>query len=132
MPNSKNLRLTVENFGPLREGAVELKPLTILIGPNNSGKSYVALLLYVLSTVLSTRHTTTIRETVRTPATRDFDEEVMSWLEGFSNRKGDVKFRELPIAFQESIRAEFGQRTKDIMSSLEVSMQDYFGLTNIG
>ena len=38
----KNLKLAVKNFGPIREGEVEFKPLTVFIGPNNSGKSYMA------------------------------------------------------------------------------------------
>jgi predicted ATPase len=38
----------VRDFGPIREGSVTLRPLTILIGPNNAGKSYLALLTYAL------------------------------------------------------------------------------------
>lgn len=41
-------RISVENFGPIREGTVEFKPLTVLIGPNNSGKTYMATLMYAL------------------------------------------------------------------------------------
>lgn len=40
------LSLEVEHFGPVRAGKVELRPLTIFIGPNNSGKSYIATLLH--------------------------------------------------------------------------------------
>ncbi len=44
---SDNALLTMEmrDFGPIKEGKLDLKPLTVLIGPNNSGKSYTALLL---------------------------------------------------------------------------------------
>ena len=38
--------IEIENFGPIASGKIELKPLTILIGSNNSGKSYAALLIY--------------------------------------------------------------------------------------
>ena len=48
----KNLKLAVKNFGPIREGEVEFKPLTVFIGPNNSGKSYMAVLLYALMLAL--------------------------------------------------------------------------------
>ncbi len=44
-------RIEVKDFGPIAEGAVDLKPLTVFIGPNNSGKSYMALLGYALSRV---------------------------------------------------------------------------------
>ena len=32
----------VENLGPIRSGEVELRPLTLLIGKNNTGKTYMA------------------------------------------------------------------------------------------
>lgn len=41
-----DLKVQLENFGPVKKGAVDLKPLTIFIGPNNSGKSYVAMLIH--------------------------------------------------------------------------------------
>ncbi len=44
-------RVEVKDFGPIAEGAVDLKPLTVFIGPNNSGKSYMSLLVYALSRV---------------------------------------------------------------------------------
>ena len=42
------ISVTVKDFGPIIEGTVELKPLTVFIGPNNSGKSYMATLVYAL------------------------------------------------------------------------------------
>jgi predicted ATPase len=41
----KTLDLRIENFGPINKGNINLKPLTILIGPNNSGKSYLVMLI---------------------------------------------------------------------------------------
>ena len=40
--------VAVKDFGPIVEGAVEIKPLTVFIGPNNSGKSHLATLVYAL------------------------------------------------------------------------------------
>lgn len=42
-------RFEVTDFGPIAHGAVDLKPLTIFMGPNNSGKSYMALALYAMT-----------------------------------------------------------------------------------
>ena len=36
----------VKNLGPIAEGAVRLRPFTILIGKNNSGKTYLAQAIY--------------------------------------------------------------------------------------
>ncbi len=41
-----DLTVGVRNFGPIAQGEISLKPLTILVGPNNSGKSYAAMLLH--------------------------------------------------------------------------------------
>ena len=49
------MKLHVKNFGPIREAEVELKPLTVFVGPSNTGKSYLAMLLYSLAKTLSAR-----------------------------------------------------------------------------
>ena len=43
-----NYRLAVKDFGPIVEADVELRPLTVFIGPSNTGKSYLAILIYAL------------------------------------------------------------------------------------
>lgn len=40
--------IEVSNFGGIAEGSVKLAPLTILVGKNNSGKSYMASLLWAV------------------------------------------------------------------------------------
>lgn len=42
------LGLKVTNFGPIVEADVELRPLTVFVGPSNTGKSYLAILIYTL------------------------------------------------------------------------------------
>ena len=39
-------RFEVRNLGPIAHGTVELRPLTILIGKNNTGKTYMAQTIY--------------------------------------------------------------------------------------
>jgi predicted ATPase len=43
------VRFLIENFGPVKEADILVKPLTIFIGPNASGKSYISYLLWCLS-----------------------------------------------------------------------------------
>ena len=40
--------LEVSNFGPLKRAKIELRPLTVFVGPSNTGKSYLAVLIYAL------------------------------------------------------------------------------------
>lgn len=44
-------RLDVEDFGPVAKASVDLRPLTVFIGPSNTGKSYLATLIYAMHQV---------------------------------------------------------------------------------
>lgn len=48
-----NLELEVKDFGPILEARIELRPLTVFIGPGNTGKSYLAILIYALHRLFS-------------------------------------------------------------------------------
>ena len=41
----------VKNFGKIEEASVEIAPLTLFVGDNNSGKSYMMTLIYGLLNV---------------------------------------------------------------------------------
>ena len=47
-PKPGNLELNVTNFGPIAEAAIDLRPMTVFVGPSNTGKSYLAILIYAL------------------------------------------------------------------------------------
>ena len=47
--NAQNpLELEVKNFGPIAEAKIDLRPFTVFVGPSNTGKSYLAILIYAL------------------------------------------------------------------------------------
>lgn len=48
LPLRDTLEVEVTDFGPIVEAKVDLRPLTVFIGPSNTGKSYLAILLYAL------------------------------------------------------------------------------------
>ena len=41
-------RIEVTDFGPIEHADVDLRPLTVFAGPSNTGKSYLAMLVYAL------------------------------------------------------------------------------------
>ena len=41
-----HLDMLIDDFGPIKKAAISLRPLTIFIGPNNTGKSYAAMLAH--------------------------------------------------------------------------------------
>ena len=48
LPGRDVLQLEATDFGPIAEAHVDLRPLTVFIGPSNTGKSYLAILIYAL------------------------------------------------------------------------------------
>ena len=44
----KNLELSVRDFGPIARADIDLRPMTVFVGPSNTGKSYLAILIYAL------------------------------------------------------------------------------------
>ena len=52
---SESLELEVSDFGPIVNAKVDLRPLTVFVGPSNTGKSYLAMLIYALHQFLSVR-----------------------------------------------------------------------------
>ena len=42
------VEINVENFGPIAEANIDLRPLTVFVGPSNTGKTYFATLVYAL------------------------------------------------------------------------------------
>ena len=48
------MKLTVKNFGPIREARnINISPMTIFVGPSNTGKSYLAMLIYSIFKVIA-------------------------------------------------------------------------------
>ena len=43
-----NVEIAVCNFGPITEATIDLRPLTVFIGPSNTGKTYLATQIYAL------------------------------------------------------------------------------------
>ena len=46
--SEESLKLEVRDFGPIGRASLELRPLTVFVGPSNTGKSYLATLIYAL------------------------------------------------------------------------------------
>ena len=48
-----DVRISVQDFGPIANGTVDLRPLTVFVGPSNTGKTYFAILVYALHRILN-------------------------------------------------------------------------------
>ena len=49
---SEGDKVEIRNFGPIKYVDIDIAPLTVFVGPNNSGKSYSALLVHALNDIL--------------------------------------------------------------------------------
>ncbi len=47
-PEQPKVEISVKNFGPIVEANIDLHPLTVFVGPSNTGKTYFATLVYAL------------------------------------------------------------------------------------
>ena len=48
LKNMKKITLGIENLGPITDASIEIAPLTIVCGSNNSGKTYISYTIYGL------------------------------------------------------------------------------------
>ena len=48
-----NVEITVRNFGPIAEARIDLRPLTVFIGPSNTGKTYFSTQIYALHSIFN-------------------------------------------------------------------------------
>ena len=49
--NTPKIEISVRNFGPIAEADLDLRPLTVFVGPSNTGKTYLSVLIYALHRV---------------------------------------------------------------------------------
>ena len=86
------LTISVKNFGPIAEGSVDLKPLTIFVGPSNTGKSYMATAVYAVMRGFQRRYQVpyTFQATRMPP-------------EGENSEAEELKFDQFPKAVSESV-----------------------------
>lgn len=53
-PHNLDVRLKIKNFALIEDADIDIKDFTVFVGPNNSGKSYLAMLLYALNQAIFT------------------------------------------------------------------------------
>ena len=66
-PPPGRLELEVADFGPIVDANIDLRPLTVFVGPSNTGKSYLAILIYALHRFFFERSPRYGRRVARTP-----------------------------------------------------------------
>ena len=96
------VEIAVKNFGPIAEANIDLRPLTVFVGPSNTGKTYLATLVYALHGSL--------RGFPRTPLlnSEPFLAKIRHGYESLEELKMDghtLKWSDLPQNMRDDVRA---------------------------
>ena len=129
-PNGNQmLTISVKNFGPIAEGSVDLKPLTIFVGPSNTGKSYMATAVYAVMRAVEgrpqvpyTRHLSRrgIPVSINNPwkASDEVADAVREWVSQQEGKTWDPE-EELPVsAMPQQIKVALADSTRQVLQVL--------------
>jgi hypothetical protein len=96
------VNIAIKNLGPIGDAELDLKPLTLFIGPNNSGKSWIA---YVLAGIFGTYGW-------------------QRYLRGYLEGQTQTSYPPLEQAFQQLLNE--GNAKIDMVQFADTCAQDYF------
>ena len=137
---SKNdvLELKVSDFGPIVEANIDLRPLTVFVGPSNTGKSYLAILIYSLQKYFSSLTSPYDRLSPRTFSrilgrnteliTQEIRESIISIVSSRSRIESTSSERDhmvIPVPVMNLIRSRFNEMGIEIRNEIGRS----FGIT---
>lgn len=124
------LNVKVKYFGPLIEADIALRPLTVFIGENNAGKSYIALLNYAIFSSFG-RSRGLYRfgsfRPIYLPNRSELDEQEQRELNDLLEKRKEVCFDELPNVIQNDIAKGFKQLCEQLPEQLSSEIQRCFG-----
>ena len=146
------LTVSVEDFGPIVAGTVDLKPLTIFMGRSNTGKSYMAAAIYALMTAsydderalshraisLARQHRRAFRRSAGLRRSPDILEEVPAALLEWSKKVQDLgelntsRFRvsDLPGQVQSALMSSIGQFLDSFSDNVIERLRQTYGETS--
>ena len=125
------LNVKVKYFGPLIESDVSLHPLTVFIGQNNAGKSYMASLLYAILSSFKERNRLfryrlprrmNNRARIRTIPKND-----RKFLENLYQQGSGIRFGDLPQYFKAAFDEEVNMFSNLLSERLTSEIQRCFG-----
>ncbi len=130
-------RVRVKNFGPISEGNIKFRPLTVFVGPSNTGKSYLATMVYALHRYFAEnlgefpygRHRGIglpgfARENISDP---DIKKDLDAWLTS-AEKKGEIP--PLSVRVEDEIRS-IVEGAKDMATPIEREIVRCFGIETI-
>ena len=110
--NTPKVEISVRNFGPIAEADLDLRPLTVFVGPSNTGKTYLSVLIYALHGVFGgfsefplIHDVTTALKPQVNPTT--LIEEIWDFLDKPNTEERGFKFSNLPARVRNFAQSSF-------------------------
>ena len=136
-PNTPKVEISVRNFGPIAEADLDLRPLTVFVGPSNTGKTYLSVLIYALHRIFEdfSRFPLTNYVTVSLPSRLSelgFSDvnvaaKIQDLQEKLNSKEGRVKFSDFP----QEIRDAMAQRILDYSDYFSGELERCFDLDSV-
>ncbi len=131
MPSPPNVEIAVKNFGPIAEATINLHPLTVFVGPSNTGKTYFSTLIYALHGIFNGFSRLPGRPRQMGPlglyeSLRRINADISAVLEKLNTSSRSLKFSDLPQEICDMLQSEI----KD-PESLRTELKRCFDLNSI-
>ena len=118
-----NVHIKVQNFGPIEKAEIDLRPLTVFVGESNTGKTYLAALIYALYGSFagfsrfpwSHHDVLDLRLTMRDSQVHNKDGEIREILEKLWKSELPYKFSDLPQRMRAQLQS--GLNAPEIFST---------------
>ena len=130
-----DIRITAKKFGPIDSAAIDLRPLTIFVGPSNTGKTYLAILIYALHKVLkgfprfpiTGTHPYYFIEDLEEDEIAISDDDFEKFTSSLANENYTLNFSDLPKIVRDKMQSYLGEENL-LPRSLKVELERCFDL----
>lgn len=124
-----NAVIKVRNFGPIKSGQFELRPLTIFLGQNNTGKTYCALLVYSIYQAILGRIPGTMPSISSIVFSRSFErafsKDFRRIREMFELNPNDINLSNFPEFTKEQLTKLLEESFSRFPQSIEIALNKY-------
>ena len=122
--------ISVENFGPIREGIVDLRPLTIFTGQSDTGKSWLATLIYALYSVTDTHSSIWYtQEAIQNFLKKKSEEQVIKFPDNIENWRSAIENNDF-ISFSETEHLLLSECMAQASLQIVFEIERCFGVDN--
>ena len=137
------VRISATDFGPIASGVVDLRPLTVFVGPSNTGKTYFAILIYALRRILNGfpqlpvmydrryHFGQDLRHDKLSVADTDVrEEEIQDILEKLDTERRPFRLSDLPMSVHDTVQATL-KDSELLGADLETELKRCFDIESV-